>query len=227
MKKNMFMRLAMALVLLVLVTTSAVGGTYAKYVTNDTAKDKARVAKFGVVVEAEGLENLFVDEYAKDDASFSLDANTVVGNEDVFAPGTAGNIAGISVTGQPEVAVRVTYNATATFNGWAVEGDDFYCPLVITVKYTGLADKVFNCEGYTQASVLKQDIEDYINDLTKDYKANEDLTAVSDDLAISWQWDYSTSEANDIKDTDLGDQAADGTNSTFQLDLNVTVTQID
>ena len=39
MKKNMFMRLAMALVLLVLVTTSAVGGTYAKYVTETTNEE--------------------------------------------------------------------------------------------------------------------------------------------------------------------------------------------
>ncbi len=89
----------------VLLTTSIVSGTYAKYVTNYSASDTARVAKFGVVVTASG--DLFSDTYkttsntpgaASDDkadaASLSVVSSGytsgagVDGTDHVAAPGT-------------------------------------------------------------------------------------------------------------------------------------------
>ena len=52
MKKNKMMRLASGLLVAVLITTSTISGTFAKYVTTADAKDEARVAKFGVVITA-------------------------------------------------------------------------------------------------------------------------------------------------------------------------------
>ncbi len=50
MKKNKMMRLASVLLIAVMISTSAISGTYAKYVTSGYAEDNARVAKFGVAV---------------------------------------------------------------------------------------------------------------------------------------------------------------------------------
>ena len=62
MKKNVMMRLASFLLVAVLISTSAISGTYAKYVTEATAKDTARVAAFGVQVAADFTE-VFKEKY--------------------------------------------------------------------------------------------------------------------------------------------------------------------
>ena len=61
MRKNKMMRAASALLVAVLLTTSTISGTFAKYVTQDSAKDVARVAKWGVELQVEG--NLFGETY--------------------------------------------------------------------------------------------------------------------------------------------------------------------
>ena len=64
-KKNWTMRAAVLMLVLVLITSCFVGGTFAKYVTSGSGTDSARVAKFGVTVTASG--DLFAKEYATDD----------------------------------------------------------------------------------------------------------------------------------------------------------------
>ena len=54
MRKNKAMRAAGGMLIATLLSTSIVSGTYAKYVTEDSGSDTARVAKFGVVVTADG-----------------------------------------------------------------------------------------------------------------------------------------------------------------------------
>ena len=46
MKKNKMMRIASALLVAVILTTCAISGTFAKYVTSTPGSDSARVAKF-------------------------------------------------------------------------------------------------------------------------------------------------------------------------------------
>ena len=71
MKKNRMMRLASVLLVLTLLSTSVISGTFAKYVTSDQASDTARVAKFGVVVSASG--SLFGTDYVqKDDGNICI-----------------------------------------------------------------------------------------------------------------------------------------------------------
>jgi hypothetical protein len=67
MKKNKMMRLASALLVLTLLTTSLISGTLAKYTTSGNASDTARVAKFGVVINTSG--SLFSDAYVKKEES--------------------------------------------------------------------------------------------------------------------------------------------------------------
>ena len=227
MKKNKMMRLASALLVLTLLTTCVISGTFAKYVTAHNATDTARVAKWGVEVSLAAYD-LFDTEYAKNDTYASISGNAVVSSDtdNLLAPGTTKSLAGISITGQPEVAVRVSYDSTVTISGWAVPGDDFYCPLVLSFNYNGNISTL-DGKAFDSAADFKTAIEERIDAYKTDYEANEVLGQINDDLSITWTWEYSSSAENDIKDTALGDQAAAGTASTFKLALEVTVTQID
>jgi len=93
MKKNRMMRLASVLLVLVLLTTSVISGTFAKYVTTVSNEDSARVARWGFTGENAdiAITDLFTTAYdSTTDASVSSDV-------DVIAPGT-GNHASFTFT---------------------------------------------------------------------------------------------------------------------------------
>ena len=117
MKKNRMMRLASILLVCVLLSTSVISGTFAKYTTSDSAQDSARVAKWGVNIIATGDE-AFAEKY--DDAASATGTKVVssVSGQDVLAPGTNGTLGGIAITGQPEVMVNVTVTADLTLSWW-------------------------------------------------------------------------------------------------------------
>ena len=224
MKKNTMMRVASALLVAVLLTTCAISGTFAKYVTSADATDSARVAKFGVAIDANG--STFAKEYKTHDTDYtSLYTNSVVSTTDnVVAPGTSGAMASMTLSGTPEVAVKVTYEADFAISGnWTVDGGAFYCPLVINVEGTLVDGK-----NFTSAAAFESEVERLINGWTKSYKAGTDLSDVDTDaVSVSWEWPFSTSTDNDAKDTWLGNQAAAGNAATVALTIVTTVTQID
>ena len=87
MRKNRMMRAASALMVAVLLTTSTISGTFAKYVTQVDGGDVARVAKWGVEVGFAG--SLFEDSYIHaPDTSDEKTVCTSVAKENVVAPGT-------------------------------------------------------------------------------------------------------------------------------------------
>ena len=110
MKKNKAMRSASVLLVATLLTTSVISGTLAKYTTQDAAEDTARVAKWGVELQAIG--NLYGDTY-KDLIVTENDTNATVQSvdktADVVAPGTQ-NAEGFtfSLKGKPEVDGTIT-----------------------------------------------------------------------------------------------------------------------
>lgn len=239
MKKNTMMRIASILLVAVLITTCAISGTYAKYVTAESGGDSARVAKFGVVVNVDGA--MFAETYDNEangnDAKISAGANITVNSDgsgtikDLVAPGTQGDMVAIKITGQPEVDVEVTYDATVTFTGWATSGingvddDAFYCPLVLTINGTD-----YYLDTYADAATAKTAIEDIIEAYTKRYNENTDLeTKAGDNLTISWSWPFHVNDDNDKKDTALGNAAATNVAnaSTIAIEVTCTVTQID
>ncbi|MBO4406467.1 MAG: hypothetical protein J5849_02095, partial [Clostridia bacterium] len=120
--KNKMMRIASVLMVAALLSTCVISGTFAKYVKSASAGDTARVAKFGVVITAEG--ELFATEYDLEeelltDASFEHSVES--SDEDkLVAPGTSGEAGGITITGTPEVAVRIGVAATVTLSAWEV-----------------------------------------------------------------------------------------------------------
>jgi len=125
MKKNKMLRMASALLVLTLLTTSVIGGTFAKYTTTAKANDTARVAKWGVVITASG--SLYSNAYAKENvadgkgnlpAAWTTDGNTLANSisvaaateeDNIVAPGTKSYGDGLSfgISGTPEVAVTV------------------------------------------------------------------------------------------------------------------------
>lgn len=257
MKKNRMMRLASVLLVLTLLSTSVISGTFAKYVTSDTASDTARVAKFGVVVTGSG--SLFSKTY-KDVANGNVpgtDANLTVVSSDtnkLVAPGTKSSDAGLTfaVTGQPEVKVAVkvevadtmkdvflkantglpdmtTGNATDTF-----DNDADYYPVKYTLTQTTTGGTNILVAGKTLTEVKAA-----LEDLTKTYDANTDLAANVGTLKLTWEWEFDDAgHTHDQQDTLLGDLAANpaafptlnaGTdyNLDTSLTISITVTQVD
>lgn len=238
MKKNVMMRLACFLLVAVLISTSAISGTYAKYVTEGSSKDTARVAKWGVTVSAD-YSNLFTKTYETHDAWAGDDGVSVNATVDVVAPGTYGDLADFTVTGTPEVDVAVTYVADLELGElWKVDvtNNDVYnaveyCPVIFSVNgktygmYGTAAENTFG-----SVAVLEQAVEEAIVASAAKYNAGTNLAdanAVADDLAVSWAWPFSTSAENDVKDTALGDAAAADNAATISLEVSCTVTQID
>lgn len=232
-RKNHTLKLAGILLALVLVTSCFVGGTFAKYVTEGTGSDSARVAKFGVTVTANG--STFAEQYATDDETVRAIASSVVSSErkKVVAPGTKGDMVSMTLSGSAEVAVKVTYKATVNLGDkWVADGV-YYCPLVITVN-----NKNINGLDYTTAADFAAAVEAEIDGYTKNYVANTDFSGdqaanyEKDSLKVSWRWNFEATQfakgdQTDEKDTILGNAAANGNAAEISLQVVTTVTQID
>lgn len=119
MKKNKMMRLASWLLVLTLLTTCIISGTFAKYVTSDDAEDTARVAKWGVTTtisgalfgehynafsEAESSNQISADYTGSVDATDALTKDT---GKHIVAPGTKSDAMKISISGRPEVSGKI------------------------------------------------------------------------------------------------------------------------
>ena len=121
-RKNIALRSAVVLCVLVLFCAAFIGGTFARYTTNDGGNDLARVAKWGIDVAIGG--SLFGENYAANTAtgadeimaSVSESVSTSA-DDDIVAPGTK-NTTGIKIalSGTPEVQydVKADYGVGVT-----------------------------------------------------------------------------------------------------------------
>ena len=226
MKKNKALRLASVLMMACLLTTCVISGTFAKYVTSKEGSDTARVAKWGVTITTTGQ---FVETYATDNndvkgtitnsvVSVAAEDNSV--KDAVLAPGTNGSMLSVALAGKPEVAVAVTYDAELDLENWTVDGA-YYCPIVIKV-----GDKTFDGNDtttYADANALEAAVEAAIEACKVNLHPKTDLSTVATPV-VTWSWTFSTSDANDEKDTKLGDA---GTKASMKLWVKTTLTQID
>lgn len=223
MKKNKMMRIASVLLIAVLMTTCAISGTFAKYVTSDDGSDTARVAKWGVTVEVENFA-LFTEDYATDDANATFTGTYSVSSanndrDKLLAPGTSGSFADIAITGTPEVAVDVTVEATVELSdNWIVD-EEFYCPIVVTV-----GEEAISGLTYDSAAEFADAIVEAIEGYSIQCAPNQDLADLDANFDIEWEWEFYTDDAADVKDTALGDIEDD---LTFDISVAITVTQID
>jgi hypothetical protein len=159
--KNKMMRIASVLLVAALITTCAISGTFAKYVTKVSGEDSARVAKWGIVLDI-ASDGIFADKYeAEDDAyieaggEYSVEALAAEGAEaadKVVAPGTNSEQVGTtlvaSVKGTPEVATR--YTLTGSVEDIVLPAGTGY------TDYTELV-KGDNGYGYTKTFDLAKD----------------------------------------------------------------------
>lgn len=212
MKKNKMMRLASVLLIAVMVSTSAISGTYAKYVSEDFAKDTARVAKWGVTVTGSGDE-AFGQKY--NDAIEVAGTKVIsAGSDDVIAPGTHGNAATITLAGEPEVAYKVIYTAKVEIEGdWTADGV-FYFPLVIKNGATVLADG----KNHNDITGFETELNAKLDALEGQNDAGVNAGGIT---AIDWEWPFSISEAYDLKDTQLGNKTVNVPHVTITITCRV------
>ena len=246
MKKNIMMRVASVLMVAVLLSTCAISGTFAKYVSSSHATDSARVAKWGV--EFVVGSDLFDTSYDTHDEYYTQMTLSVKSDDDdnLVAPGTSGDGFTFATTGTPEVSYRVTFATTADTTPETVflGSSDTYYPVTFTLKFNGSNVDIASQDIATVLATVANCT--YYFDVTDGmyYVSIDNGTTWSDPqdtaptLELSWNWEFFVNNATDVKDTALGNLAADkpvdgytndGTdyNLDVAFDITVTATQID
>lgn len=176
MRKNRMMRLASALLILTMVTTCAISGTFAKYTSEKTASDSARVAKWSFTVNGTDI--------ATTDMTFDL-FNTVKDTKDgntegdisatdgtIIAPGTKGSF-DIVLTNASEVTAeyKIDYTVTNANN----------IPVQFSTDGTNWEDSIDELDVTTPVTVA--------------------IGATAPTVTVHWMWAF---EGNDSVDTTLG-----------------------
>ena len=220
MKKNKFMRMASVLLVLTLLTTCAISGTFAKYVTSTTGTDSARVAKWGFTDTKSQitLNDLFKTTYD----------NNVEGKADVIAPGTT-NSANFkftyNTTDNGATAPEVAYTFVVSTDGSTI-GDSIKNNTNIQWK---LDDGAWGTWDQMIAAVKTLSGDE---SGTKTYAPGQLPAAFNKNQThtISWEWLFKTETsgesmaAQDVTDTAMGNaQALDNVSIT----ITITATQID
>ena len=200
MKKNRMMRLAAFLLVCVLLTTSVISGTYAKYVSTATATDTAKVAKWQINVGTVNIAQ--ADTQVITFGLFDTINDTDGSGEEkhvsagLIAPGTKGAF-DVTITNNSEVDA----NIKAALSAKETNGD-------IPIQYS--------VDGTTWKANLA------------DLSVDENLApGASAEVKVLWQWVYEVDKAGDTADTLLGIAAASGTAPAVEVTMAVTATQID
>lgn len=251
------MRLASALMVLTLMSTSVISGTFAKYVTSDNATDTARVAKWGVTVTATTTDNtgkVFTNEYTTDESGDGAYTGKAVYTavDSLVAPGTK-NEDGITftVSGEPEVACEVKIEVAGLD---ADNNFDVNANVVDVLLPNGTYDDLTTADTTDEFTVAVTDKEGYfpvvytlthngtsiasgdlaaiqtaLESITTEYDPSSTNAELNEVYKLTWAWEF---EGNEQADTYLGNVAAetidDDTASTeIKFGVKVSVTQID
>lgn len=217
MKKNRCLKIASGLLLLVLVTTCAIGTTLAKYTAGGDARDSARVAKWGVELEMEG-DSMFSNNYAVTGGTVIVKSESITEGEPdkIVAPGTASSsttAAVFSISGTPEVAVKIDVvltvdsdiflkenlkeNLTGKYTDPTYAGKNSavpkfdlsadYYPVVFTLKQTA------DATGAIDKTIAEGNLAT-ISEALSEYSSTKGSYAPNTDLAakfeLSWSWAF-------------------------------------
>ena len=236
MKKNRMMRLASILLVLVLMTSSVVGGTFAKYVTSVESFDKARVAYWGFQSEnSMNITGLFANTYGS-----TVDS---INDDDVLAPGTDGKAtfqfawdedttawddAAVNVTG-PEVSYEFKIEVEEVIDKLIEENPNIQWALVkgnVEVSTIGIEEwkrwddmvaEIKGLSGEADGSCVYNP-----NTLPNAFTRDDDT------YTIAWQWLINDSDEEDDEqnkyDTKMGNaQLLDD----CSIKITITATQLD
>ena len=199
MKKNKMMRLASFLLVAVLLSTCAISGTFAKYVTTKASSDTARVAKWAFtvggddIVDADFTFNLFNTVTDSDGTSSETDLKATDGS--IIAPGTSGKFA-LDLKNDSEVSAK--YN------------------IVFSAVNTASIPVEYSLDGTT-----------WDKDVTKCNVADTDIAINgTTTVTVYWRWAFGDG-STDASDTALGVQQAAGTDTKITVSATITATQVD
>lgn len=222
MKKNTMMRLASALLVVVLLTTCAISGTFAKYTSTTSSQDNARVAVWGINADTVEMD-LF-------DPAYSTDVESNDGDK-LIAPGVTKtsnfSILNLDATLAPEVKYEIAIDLTGSECAQSIQDN------------TNIVWKLDGGEEMTWTELLAA-----IKALSgeADGTCVYDATEIAEDFAdgethsITWEWKFETpdnaettdkNELNlqDATDTAMGNAAVDG-DIEVKLVVKVTATQV-
>ena len=200
MKKNRMMRLASILLVCVLLTTSVISGTFAKYTSEATGGDVARVAKWGW-----GDTKISIDLF---DNTYDGTVKSANG-DNVIAPGTKKTSALVwtpAASFAPEVDYTLSFAIANTTD----------IPTILEAEL----DWVLKIDGtentYTTFDALKAALE------AKTYAGNASAVGPTVNIEIGWVWAYNGGD--DAADTYLGNM---DTLADLNIDITMTATQVD
>ena len=212
MKKNRMMRLASVLLVCVLLTTSVISGTFAKYTSTATASDIARVAKWSIKVEdteigVAGDTTVAFDLFKTvNDTAGAAESDVLAGTGDthIIAPGTSGSFQ-IDIVNESEVNAKYTIALAETNTG--------NIPLQYSVDGTTWVDSVAEL---TMTALTDQSIA---------------MGTGTDTKIVYWRWVFDENVADqtvhagqtDVTDTALGYAGT----AQVTIEATITVTQVD
>ena len=233
MKKNRMMRLASVLLVCVLLTTSVISGTFAKYITTAESTDSARVAKWGITMGLE--ENVsgnamqtFVDTYDATAAVKTVDSDD---DADVVAPGTSGSVKYV-VDGAPETAYQVTFAGSTTADIYLEMGKYTYkADDADNITYVGMDVESMSKEYYpldwqvtieTSNGTFETGSEwaagiprvfstlsaamTALSNAKVDFAANQECDIV---VTVAWEWDFDAADGSITENTYVSNDVYD------------------
>ncbi len=225
MRKFKTMRAAALLLALTLITSSFVGGTFAKYTTTTTGSDSARVAYWGFDQAATTTIDMFDGTYANVQSS-----NT----DNVLAPGTSKtttfafgytpkdatvNALTAGAIAAPEVDYEFKVNATVIGDHDLLDSNTNF---VWTLKVPN-ADAATKYQTVAELLAAVKALSGNASG-TKTYTAGNlptAFTAADETYTIGWDWTFSTDTAGDTADTTMGNQQ-DLDDVTFTITISAT-----
>lgn len=224
MKKNRMMRLASILLVCVLLTTSVISGTFAKYTTKIDSEDSARVANWGFErSNSMDITDLFAKAYKMDDKS-AFATNSVVAKEDVIAPGTCGQATfAFKYDEASGTAPEVAYTFEVS-----TAGSECHDDIQTNANIKWALDSQAEDKWGTWSDLMK-DIEALDGNAygTAKYLPNMLPAAfgTNDPVhTIYWKWEFSTGDDADTVDTNMGN---DNALADVVIKITITATQVD
>lgn len=198
MKKNVMMRVASALLVAVLMTTCAISGTFAKYTSEVTGKDTARVAKWGW-----GTNTVTIDLF-KDAYDGTVDSND---GADVIAPGTKNSASIVWNTSFiPEVAYEITFDSTTNTS--------------IPAELEAKLNWTLSMDGVVTSHATFAELVTELQGKKYEFAANTANPTIN--VQIGWEWPFEVNPEGNESDTDLGDDIADLAELTIEVKLIAT-----
>lgn len=201
MKKNKMMRLAACLLVMVLLTTSMIAGTFAKYTSEAYGTNTARVAKWSFEVNDADIattDKFTFDLFKTINDTDGTTEGDVKKADQIIAPGTSGFF---------ELVLENTSEVTAKYG------------IVYTITNTAGIPLKYSVDGG------KSWTDTLVNVDADDSKTKIDM-GKSSTIKVQWKWDYAR-DNGDIYDTTLGVNAAADNAGTVTVQAKVTATQVD